>query len=94
MATDTVQDDMGMTYSELSVFGRLRKVYHCGPYSMFLKLIHMWGDRLTPAEVCILNNVCTMYILLGQCLYHVHFTRTMFVPCTFYSDNVCRWQRK
>ena len=52
MATYSVQDDMGMTYAELSVFGRLRKVYHCGPYSMFLKLVHLWGDKLTPAEVC------------------------------------------
>lgn len=31
--------DMGMTYDELSVFGRLRKVAKCGPYSMFLKLV-------------------------------------------------------
>ncbi|CAI8045833.1 Glutamine-dependent NAD(+) synthetase [Geodia barretti] len=47
------EDDMGMTYAELSVFGRLRKVYHCGPYSMFLKLVHLWGDKLTPAEVAV-----------------------------------------
>ena len=40
-----------MTYAELSVFGRLRKVYHCGPYSMFVKLVHMWGNKLTPTEV-------------------------------------------
>ena len=46
-----LQDDMGMTYAELSVFGRLRKVYHCGPYSMFTKLIHMWQDKYTPEEV-------------------------------------------
>lgn len=31
--------DMGMTYDELSIFGRLRKVAKCGPYSMFLKLL-------------------------------------------------------
>ena len=52
MATCSLQEDMGMTYAALSVFGRLRKVYRCGPYSMFLKLVHMWGDRLSPAEVC------------------------------------------
>lgn len=43
--------DMGMTYDELSVFGRLRKVEKCGPYSMFTKLLHMWYPRLSPAEV-------------------------------------------
>ena len=26
---------MGMTYEELSVYGRLRKIFHCGPVSMF-----------------------------------------------------------
>lgn len=30
--------DMGMTYDELSIFGRLRKMAKCGPYTMFLKL--------------------------------------------------------
>ena len=51
-----LQDDMGMTYAELSAFGRLRKVYHCGPYSMFVKLVHMWGDKHSPAEVAL--HVC------------------------------------
>lgn len=26
---------MGMTYEELSVYGRLRKIFRCGPVSMF-----------------------------------------------------------
>ncbi|EPS39260.1 hypothetical protein H072_6954 [Dactylellina haptotyla CBS 200.50] len=43
--------DMGMTYDELSVFGRLRKVEKCGPYSMFTKLLHLWYPRLTPSEI-------------------------------------------
>jgi NAD+ synthase (glutamine-hydrolysing) len=43
--------DMGMTYDELSIFGRLRKVDKCGPYSMFCKLVHEWGDRLSPAQI-------------------------------------------
>ncbi|CDO93851.1 unnamed protein product [Kluyveromyces dobzhanskii CBS 2104] len=43
--------DMGMTYEELSVFGYLRKVEKCGPYSMFLKLLHEWTPRLTPDQV-------------------------------------------
>jgi NAD+ synthase (glutamine-hydrolysing) len=42
--------DMGMTYQELSVFGRLRKVERCGPLSMFERLVYEW-DHLTPPEV-------------------------------------------
>lgn len=46
--------DMGMTYDELSRFGRLRKVDKCGPYSMFIKLYHEWSRpplNLTAEEV-------------------------------------------
>ncbi|KAH6915858.1 hypothetical protein BKA70DRAFT_1253990 [Coprinopsis sp. MPI-PUGE-AT-0042] len=43
--------DMGMTYDELSVFGRLRKVEKCGPYSMFTKLTHEWGTFLSPSKI-------------------------------------------
>ena len=42
--------DMGMTYDELSIFGRLRKVSKCGPYSMFTKLATEWADKLSPTE--------------------------------------------
>ncbi|CAM6096271.1 unnamed protein product [Calypogeia fissa] len=43
--------DMGMTYEELSIYGRLRKIFRCGPVSMFQHLCHRWQGRLTPAEV-------------------------------------------
>ncbi|KAK1232129.1 glutamine-dependent NAD(+) synthetase [Marasmius sp. AFHP31] len=43
--------DMGMTYDELSVFGRLRKVEKCGPYSMFTKLVVEWGSKLSPLQI-------------------------------------------
>ncbi|KAG9303971.1 hypothetical protein G9A89_005881 [Geosiphon pyriformis] len=43
--------DMGMTYDELSIFGRLRKIGKCGPFSMFSKLVHEWGKELRPTEV-------------------------------------------
>ncbi len=42
--------DMGMTYVELSEFGRLRKIDRCGPLAMFEKLVFEW-DHLTPTEV-------------------------------------------
>jgi NAD+ synthase (glutamine-hydrolysing) len=47
----TDEQDMGMTYSELSEFGRLRKQSYCGPYSMFCKLIACWKNECTPKEV-------------------------------------------
>ena len=43
--------DMGMSYVELSIFGRLRKVGKCGPWAMYEKLLHLWSDRLTPREI-------------------------------------------
>ncbi|KAE8647836.1 glutamine-dependent NAD(+) synthetase isoform X2 [Cucumis sativus] len=43
--------DMGMTYEELSVYGRMRKIFRCGPVSMFKNLCYRWGAKLTPSEV-------------------------------------------
>ncbi len=45
--------DMGMTYDELSIFGRLRKVERCGPYSMFTKLLNEWAGIWSPSQVAI-----------------------------------------
>lgn len=58
---------MGMTYDELSVFGRLRKVEKCGPYSMFTKLVHEWGSFLSPTQVSprYLNLLDTCLIGVG-----------------------------
>jgi NAD+ synthase (glutamine-hydrolysing) len=76
----TDEEDMGMTYDELGVFGRLRKVpavpapraptlcalrlprslaplspprqiEHCGPVSMFQKLLSRWQGCCSAAEV-------------------------------------------
>ncbi|KAL2197306.1 carbon-nitrogen hydrolase [Corynascus similis CBS 632.67] len=54
--------DMGMTYQELTIFGRLRKLNKLGPFGMFQRLVHDWSiDRerkpdddapyYTPAQV-------------------------------------------
>ena len=48
---DRAQVDMGMTYDDLSVFGRLRQIDRCGPYTMFGKLVDTWGDAQSPSEV-------------------------------------------
>lgn len=44
--------DMGMTYQELTIFGRLRKLNKLGPYAMFQRLVHDWSiDRKrTPGD--------------------------------------------
>ncbi|XP_055525563.1 glutamine-dependent NAD(+) synthetase isoform X2 [Wyeomyia smithii] len=47
----TDEEDMGMTYAELSEFGRLRKQAYCGPYSMFCKLLSMWKDTCSSPQV-------------------------------------------
>ncbi|KAM8939710.1 glutamine-dependent NAD(+) synthetase [Pelodytes ibericus] len=43
------EDDMGMTYAELSVYGKLRKVAKMGPYSMFCKLLLSW--KMSPRQI-------------------------------------------
>ena len=45
------EDEMKMTYSELEVYGHLRRSQRCGPVSMFQKLLGMWSDRMTPIEI-------------------------------------------
>jgi NAD+ synthase (glutamine-hydrolysing) len=48
--TQEDEADMGLTYEELSRFGRLRKIHRCGPLSMFEKLVHEWR-QVPPSEV-------------------------------------------
>lgn len=43
--------DMSMSYAELSIYGRLRKVDKLGVYGMFSRLLHEWSDRLSPREI-------------------------------------------
>ncbi|XP_011501924.1 PREDICTED: probable glutamine-dependent NAD(+) synthetase [Ceratosolen solmsi marchali] len=52
------ETDMGMTYNELGIFGRIRKQYYAGPYSMFCKLVHVW-HHIHPREVA--NKVKHFY---------------------------------
>ncbi|CAK8690570.1 unnamed protein product [Clavelina lepadiformis] len=49
--TQTDEHDMGMTYQELSTFGKLRKISMCGPYSMFIKLVTLWRETCSPSMV-------------------------------------------
>ncbi len=56
---------MGMTYEELSIFGRLRKIDRCGPVSMFERLVHQW-KHLAPNEVA--DKVCLSLLLSSSTL--------------------------
>lgn len=47
----TDEDDMGMTYDELSLYGRLRKISACGPFRMFCKLCDIWKDKHAPSVI-------------------------------------------
>eukprot|EP00884_Botryococcus_braunii_P002475 jgi/Botrbrau1/12228/Bobra.0197s0021.1 len=50
-APQTDEQDMGMTYDELSAYGRLRQIARCGPVSMFRHLLNEWRDLLPPLEI-------------------------------------------
>lgn len=47
----TDEQDMGMTYDELSWYGRLRKLRRCGPFAMYERLRCAWRERLSAGEV-------------------------------------------
>ena len=49
-ASQNDEEDMGMTYSELTVYGYHRKVLQQGSYSMTRSLIHKW-NHLSPKEI-------------------------------------------
>jgi len=51
----TDEEDMGMTYEELGVYGKMRNIVRCGPVSMYQKLEQEWGantvKNLSPSQV-------------------------------------------
>jgi NAD+ synthase (glutamine-hydrolysing) len=50
-SNQTDEEDMGMTYEELSFYGKLRKPMACGPFSMVARLLHLWKDKHDPPEI-------------------------------------------
>ena len=43
--------DMGFTYDELSILGRLRKTFKLGTVGMFERLVVDWSDKMNPRDV-------------------------------------------
>uniref|UniRef100_A0A915D1H6 Glutamine-dependent NAD(+) synthetase n=1 Tax=Ditylenchus dipsaci TaxID=166011 RepID=A0A915D1H6_9BILA len=49
--TQTDEAEIGLTYDELSVMGRLRRPGNCDPYSMFIELLSVWYPEYTYEQV-------------------------------------------
>ncbi|CAL8114058.1 unnamed protein product [Orchesella dallaii] len=95
----TDEQDMGMTYEELSYYGKLRKPLACGPFSMMARLIHLWKDKHEPREIArkvkhfyvsYAANRHKMSILTPSCHMenyspedHRHDLRPIFYPLDF-----------
>lgn len=69
-STQTDEEEMGMTYAELGVFGYLRKILKCGPVKMFLKLVEMWRF-ITPDEVAVKVRDTLFVLFLCICMYSI-----------------------
>jgi NAD+ synthase (glutamine-hydrolysing) len=49
---DESENEIGMSYNDLSVFGILRRVEKLGPWSCYLRLLSDWKDRkMTPKQI-------------------------------------------
>ncbi|KAG9255412.1 glutamine-dependent NAD(+) synthetase [Emericellopsis atlantica] len=58
-AVQTDEEEMGLTYRELSTFGRLRKVHKCGAWSTYLRLLADWKEERSPRETA--DTVCRFF---------------------------------
>ncbi|KAL2179232.1 uncharacterized protein P884DRAFT_298347 [Thermothelomyces heterothallicus CBS 202.75] len=87
--------DMGMTYQELTIFGRLRKLNKLGPFGMFQRLVHDWSiDRerkpdddapyYTPAQVAEKVKKFFHYYAINR---HKMTTLTPALHCNDYSPD-------
>lgn len=61
--TQSDEEEMGLTYDELSVLGRLRKVSKLGPFGAWEKLLHEWRDKMSPREIA--EKVKTFFDFYG-----------------------------
>ena len=89
--TQSDEEEMGMTYAELSIFGRLRKIEKCGPFGMFQKLLHQWSDRHSPREIMDKVNRFFYYYAVNR---HKQVTLTPAVHCDNYSCDDNRFDQR
>ncbi|QUC23820.1 uncharacterized protein UV8b_08061 [Ustilaginoidea virens] len=83
--------DMGMSYAELTLFGRLRKERKMGPYSMFMHLVRLWGKdgdevddapSLEPAAIADKVKAFHHFVAINA---HKRETLTASLHCNSYS---------
>jgi NAD+ synthase (glutamine-hydrolysing) len=48
----TDEDEIGLTYDELAIIGKIRRPGCSGPYRMFLNLVTEWYPKYSYQEVC------------------------------------------
>jgi len=78
----TDEADMGMTYEELGVFGRLRALYRYGPVSMFRALQGQWRDQCSAPEIAAKVKHFFKYYAINR---HKATTLTPAYHCEAYS---------
>ena len=79
--TQTDEADIGMTYKELSIFGRLRKVMKAGPISMFRKLTLDYKEK----GLKDLADTVKMFFRKNSINRHKMTTLTPAIHCEGYS---------
>jgi NAD+ synthase (glutamine-hydrolysing) len=89
--TQSDEQEMGMTYVELSIFGRLRKIDKCGPYGMFQKLLHSWGNLYSPREIYEKTRRFYYYYAVNR---HKQVILTPSVHCDNYSCDDNRFDQR
>src|SRR5436305_1360461 len=77
---------MEMTYDELSIFGKLRKLEKRDPFSMFSKLVHEWSSELRPTQVFFLIIFYLLFIAyqLYKFKFNITINNIQFITQYFY----------
>ncbi len=57
---------MGMSYEELSVYGRMRKIARCGPLAMYRQCAQLWSGRCGQGSYISENYNNVTYIYIGN----------------------------
>ncbi|CAD5205885.1 unnamed protein product [Bursaphelenchus okinawaensis] len=80
----TDEDEIGLTYDELAVIGKLRRPGGCGPYALFLKLLPLWSERYSPRQVADKVKIFTRRYAINR---HKATVATPSCHCNNYSND-------
>ena len=89
----TDEEDMGMSYDELGVYGRLRKIARLGPVAMFKRLYTVeWADRgLSVSEIA---EKVKKFFFFYSCNRHKMTTLTPSYHAENYSPDDNRFDQR